>query len=41
VKSVMIKGAGWAAVWKETLILTGMMLFLVMLSIKKFKIRLA
>lgn len=41
VKSVMIKGAGLEAVWKETLILTGMMLFLLGLSIKKFKIRLA
>jgi len=41
VKSVMIKGVGFASVWKETLILTGMMLFLLFLSIKKFKIRLA
>ncbi|MFT3824549.1 MAG: ABC transporter permease [Chitinophagaceae bacterium] len=41
IKSVMIKGLGLAAVWKETLILVGMMLFLLALSIKKFKIRLA
>ena len=41
VKSVMIKGVGFSAVWKETLILTGMMLALLLLSIKKFKIRLA
>jgi ABC-2 type transport system permease protein len=41
VKSVMIKGAGLQAVWKETLILAGMTLFLLALSIKKFKIRLA
>ncbi len=41
VKSVMIKGLGLAAVWKETLVLAGMMLFLLVLSIKKFKIRLA
>ena len=41
VKSVMIKGAGWSAVWKETLVLAGMTLFLLFLSIKKFKIRLA
>lgn len=41
VKSVMIKGVGLASVWKETVILTGMMLFLLFLSIKKFKIRLA
>jgi ABC-2 type transport system permease protein len=41
VKEVMIKGLGIAAVWKETLILTGMMVLLLMLSIKRFKIRLA
>lgn len=40
VKSVMIKGVGFSAIWKETLILAGMMLFLLGLSIKKFKIRL-
>lgn len=41
VSSVMIKGLGLAAVWKETLILAGMTIFLLLLSIKKFKIRLA
>ena len=41
VKSLMIKGAGFSAVWKETLVLAGMTMFLLMLSIKKFKIRLA
>lgn len=41
VKSVMIKGLGWASVWKEILILMGMTTFLVVLSVKKFKIRLA
>ncbi|MGB8192938.1 MAG: ABC transporter permease, partial [Chitinophagaceae bacterium] len=41
VKSVMIKGAGFEAVWKQTLILAGMTCFLLFLSIKKFKIRLA
>ena len=40
VKSVMIKGVGFSAIWKETLILAGMMMFLLFLSIKKFKIRL-
>lgn len=39
--SVMIKGLGLAAVWKETLILTGMTLFLLAVAIRKFKIRLA
>lgn len=41
VKDVMIKGLGMAAIWKETLILMGMTIFLMMVSIKKFKIRLA
>ncbi|MDP9230016.1 MAG: ABC transporter permease, partial [Bacteroidota bacterium] len=41
VKSVMIKGLGFSMIWKEVLILTGMMLFFLALSIKKFKIRLA
>ncbi|GAB2823331.1 ABC transporter permease [Ferruginibacter profundus] len=41
VKSVMIKGLGLKAIWKETLILAGMMIFLLTMAIKKFKIRLA
>ena len=41
VKSVMIKGLGFAFVWKETLILAGMTIFLLGMSVKKFKIRLA
>lgn len=41
VKSIMIKGLGFSAIWKETLILVGMNIFFVLLSIKKFKIRLA
>ncbi len=41
VQDVMIKGLGIGAVWKETLILAGMMLFLITMAIKKFKIRLA
>jgi ABC-2 type transport system permease protein len=40
VRSVMIKGSGIAAVWKETLVLAGMMLFLLGMAIKNFKIRL-
>jgi ABC-2 type transport system permease protein len=36
----MIKGLGFSAVWKETLILAGMTLFLLAVSIRKFKIRL-
>ncbi len=41
VKSVMIKGLGLKAIWRETLILTGMMIFFLTMAIKKFKIRLA
>ncbi len=41
VKSVMIKGVGFAFVWKEVLVLTGMLFFFLALSIKNFKIRLA
>jgi ABC-2 type transport system permease protein len=40
VKSIMIKGLGFSAIWKETLILTGMTVFLLVVSIRKFKIRL-
>lgn len=41
VKEVMIKGLGFSAVWKETLILIGMTLVLLGISIRNFKIRLA
>ena len=40
VKSIMIKGAGFGAVWKETLVLCGMTLFLFAVSVKNFKVRL-
>ena len=40
VKSIMIKGLGFTAIWKETLILLGMTVFLLTVSFKKFKIRL-
>jgi len=41
VKDIMIKGLGFSAIWKETLILAGMTLFLFVVSLKTFKIRLA
>lgn len=41
VKAVMIKGLGIGSIWKELLILNGMLLFFLGLAIKKFKIRLA
>lgn len=40
-KSIMIKGLGFSAIIKETLILLGMTVFLLAVSFKKFKIRLA
>ena len=39
-KAIMLKGVGLAFIWKETLILIGMTLFFIVLSIKKYKIRL-
>ena len=41
VKSIMIKGLGFTAIWKETLILLGITLFLFAISLKNFKVRLA
>jgi ABC-2 type transport system permease protein len=40
VKSVMIKGLGFNSIWKETLILSGMTLFLLAVTVRKFKTRL-
>jgi ABC-2 type transport system permease protein len=40
VKGVMIKGLGLHGIWKETLILTGMMIFFLTIAVKRFKIRL-
>jgi ABC-2 type transport system permease protein len=40
IKAIMLKGASIAIIWKETLILIGMTLFFILLSIKKYKIRL-
>jgi ABC-2 type transport system permease protein len=40
VKSIMIKGLGFQYIWKETLIITGMAVFFIALSVKKFKVRL-
>lgn len=41
VKAIMIKGLGFSAIWKETLILAGITLVLLLVSLKSFKIRLA
>jgi ABC-2 type transport system permease protein len=41
VKSIMIKGVGFSGIWKETLVLCGITVFLLALSLKSFKTRLA
>ena len=40
IKNIMLKGVGIAYFWKETLIILGMTLFFIVMSIKKFKLRL-
>jgi len=40
VRGIMLKGNGLLFIWQETLILIGMTLFFIVLSVKKFKIRL-
>jgi ABC-2 type transport system permease protein len=41
INAVMIKGAGFSVVWKQTLVLASFMIILLLLSVRKFKIRLA
>lgn len=41
VKAIMIKGLGITAIWKESLILAAMTLFLLFISLKNFNIRLS
>jgi ABC-2 type transport system permease protein len=41
VKDIMIKGLGFGAIWKETLILTGITTIMLIISLKSFKIRLS
>lgn len=40
IKNIMLKGTGFAYIWKETLILLGMTLLFILASVKRFKIRL-
>ncbi|MGA9212209.1 ABC transporter permease [Kaistella sp.] len=40
VKNIMIKGTGLEVVWKQVLVLFGMMMVLFVVAVKKFKIRL-
>lgn len=41
VKGIMIKGLGFSYIWKETLILFAITIFLLIISLKSFKIRLS
>ena len=41
VKDIMIKGLGFSAIWKETLILAGIAIVMLVISLKSFKIRLS
>lgn len=41
VKSIMVQGLGFSAIWKETAVLFGMTCFLLVVSFKRFKIRLS
>ena len=40
VKNIMLKGTGFAFIWKETLILLGMTLFFILAAVRRFNIRL-
>jgi len=40
VRSIMIKGLGFSAVWMETLVLLGIAIFFLVVSLKNFKVRL-
>jgi len=41
IKNIMIKGVGMEGIWKETMVLLAMTLIFIIVSIKRFKIRLA
>ena len=40
IKAILLKGATLSVIWKETLILVGMTVFFLVISVKKYKIRL-
>ena len=40
IKDIMLKGTSFIYIWRETLILIGFTLLFIMISIRKFKIRL-
>jgi len=39
-KNIMLKGTGFIHVWKETLIIIGMMLVFIGIAVRKFKVKL-
>jgi ABC-2 type transport system permease protein len=39
IKSIMLKGNGFSYIWKETLILAGFTMFFIIISVRKFKVR--
>lgn len=41
IRGIMVKGAGFEIIWKETLILFAMTIFFLVLGSKKFKVRLS
>ncbi|MDP4291069.1 MAG: ABC transporter permease [Bacteroidota bacterium] len=41
IKAIMLKGLGISYLWKETLVIVGLMLFFIAMSVRKFKVRLA
>jgi len=41
IKDIMLKGVGILYLWKETIIIAGMTIFFILISIKRFKIRLS
>ena len=40
IKSIMLKGTGITFIWKEVLVLLGMLLFFITVAVRRFKIRL-
>jgi ABC-2 type transport system permease protein len=39
IKSIMLKGNGFSYIWKETLILAGFTIFFIIISVRKFNVR--
>jgi len=39
IKSIMLKGNGFIYIWKETVVLVAFMMFFIIISVRKFKVR--